>query len=100
MRSAKILGVILALVSASVSARADVSIYTTSETNSRTVVELVRHDQQIAISPVYFYAAISPSGTYTARFRVGPAPAPGMRVAAGPTLDSLTVSAPVPFRGG
>ena len=99
MRSAKILGVILALVSASVSARADVSIYTTSETNGRTVVELVRHDQQIAIGPVYFYTAISPSGTYTARFRVGPAPAPGMRVAAGPTVDSLTVSAPIPFRG-
>ena len=100
MRSAKTLGVILALVSVAASARAGTSIYTTSETNGRIVIELVRDDEQIAIAPVYFFAAISPTGPYTARFRAGPAPAPGMRAEAGAMLDSLTVYPPFPFRGG
>src|SRR5262245_532878 len=99
MRSAKALGVILALLSASVPARAGVDIRTKSDTNGRIVVELVRLDNQIAVPPVYFFAAISPTGTYTARYRVGPAPSPGQRADAGATVDSLIVSPPFPFRG-
>ncbi|HEU4928572.1 MAG TPA: hypothetical protein VFU38_01980, partial [Candidatus Krumholzibacteria bacterium] len=99
MRSAKALGVILAFLSASVPARAGVDIRTKSDTNGRIVVELVRLDDQLAIPRVYFFAAISPTGTYTARYRVGPAPAPGERTDAGSAEDSLIVSQPIPFRG-
>ena len=99
MRSAKVLVVILALVSAGGIARAGVDIRATSDTNGRIVVELVRLDNQIAIPPIYFFVAISPTGTDTARYRVGPAPSPGDRSDAGASSDSLTVSAPFPLRG-
>ncbi len=99
MRSAKLLAFILAFLCASERARAGVEIRTKSDTNGRIVVELVKLDNSVALPPVFFFAAISPTGTYTARYRVGPAAVSGARAEAGAAIDSLVVSAPFPFRG-
>ncbi len=98
MRSALILATLIALVLTSSRAVAGVDYRTVTDTNGRIVVEFVKGDVT-PVNPVPIFAAISATGTYSARFRVGPAPAPGVRAEAGIAIDSVTVSSPFPFRG-
>ncbi|MCI0452855.1 MAG: type IX secretion system sortase PorU [Candidatus Latescibacteria bacterium] len=99
MRSARIVALFFALALTSGRATAGVDRRTVSDTNGRVVVELADNDDTIGSQPVTFFCAISPTGTYSARYRVGPAAAPGLRAEAGIAIDSVTVSPPFPMRG-
>jgi Peptidase family C25/FlgD Ig-like domain len=80
-------------------ALAGVDVRTVSDTNGRLVVELHRGPESIDTSAsASFFAAISPTGTYSTQFRVGPATS-ASPVAAGVAADSLIVSAPFVLRG-
>jgi len=104
MRSAhfKATSLALAILSVAVaSARAGVDASAASETNGQIVVRLDNH-LPANYSPVKtFYVAISPTGTYSASFFLGP-PASARGAAAGVApvaLDTITVSTPFSFRG-
>jgi hypothetical protein len=98
MRSAKNLAFIVAVVLTSGRAWAGIDVRTVSDSNGRVVVELVQHNPLIS-QTTSFFAAISTTGSYSARYRVGPAGAPGGYAEAGALADSVTVSAPFPLRG-
>ncbi len=99
MRSAKILALIVVFALTSGRAMAGIDVTTVSDVNGRVVVELTKNDGLAASQPVTFFCAVSPVGTFSARYRIGPAPSPGVRAEAGAALDSVTVSAPFPMRG-
>ncbi len=99
MRSARIFAIIVAALGVSSRALAGVDVVPISDTNGRIVVEIRKTDDRPAFPPFYFFAAIAPTGTYSARYRIGPVPAPGQGVAAAAAIDSITVSQPIVFRG-
>lgn len=104
MRSAHFKAASLALtllVAAAALARAGVDVQTASETNGQLVVRLDNHELPNRSPVAYFYAAISPTGTFTASFFSGPpaSSAKGRAAASAVALDTLTVSSPFPFRG-
>ncbi len=99
MRSARILAFTVALVLTAGRAMAGIDVRTVSDTNGRIVVELTKYDNIVASQPVSLFAAIAPTGSYSARYRVGPAASPESRTIAGATIDSLTTAPPFPFRG-
>lgn len=98
MRSARNLAFIVVLLLTSGRAMGGVDMRTVSDSNGRIVVEFVKSDA-IPTQPVSFFAAIAPTGTYSARYTVGPAPAPGTRAESAIAIDSVTVSTPFPVRG-
>ncbi len=99
MRSANILAFTVTTILTAGRAVAGIDVVPISDTNGRIVVELRKNDGLVASQPVSFFAAIAPTGTYTARYRVGPASAAEARAVTGVTIDSLTTAPPFPYRG-
>jgi len=104
MRSVQFRAASLALVflcSAAPFARAGVDITPASETNGQLVVRLDNHFKGNYSPAVSFYAAIGPTGTFTAQFFAGPPPSSqkGGQAMAAVALDTLTASTPFSFRG-
>ena len=104
MRSVQFRAASLALVflcSAAPFVRAGVDITPASETNGQLVVRLDNHFPGNYSPAVSFYAAIGPTGTFTAQFFAGPPPSSqkGGQTMAAVALDTLTTSAPFSFRG-
>ncbi len=98
-RAAPLALIFLCLVAAF--ARAGVDIAPASESNGQLVVRLDNHFTGNYSPAVYFYAAIGPTGTFSARFFAGPPPSnqKGGQAAVSVALDTLTVSTPFSFRG-
>jgi len=80
-------------------ARAGVDISTAAETNGQLIVRIDDHQTGNVVSTVSFYAAIAPTGAYSASFMSGPPPSAAASAPASAALDTLSVSNPFSFRG-
>jgi hypothetical protein len=103
MRSALLKAASLALVilHAATVARAGVDVRTVFDDNGHVVVQLDNHQPPNMGVSVNFFVAISPSGSYSAKFTSGPAlvAGKGAHAQAVAALDTLTLSSPFQFRG-